>query len=117
MKHKTGKNPKNNQHIEWFNLKTRLTLTVAIEVFVSIMISFGIAFLLGFLIPATEKIPLLIQIAVYSLIIATISTRIISRMFFEPIKKLRQAMKKVADGDFTVQLDTKSSSIFAKSSP
>lgn len=104
-----------DQKIGWFNLKMRLTLTVAVEVFASILISFGIAFLLGFLFPSTENIPLLIQIVVYSIIIASVSTRIISRMFFEPIKRLREAMNKVADGDFSVQLDTKSSSKEIKS--
>lgn len=99
-----------NKKIGWFDLKTRLTLTVAVEVIVSILISFGIAILLGLLFPSTEKIPRLIQVAVYSLVIASISTRIISKMFFDPIKKLREAMKKVADGDFSVQLDTNSSS-------
>lgn len=99
-----------NQKIGWFNLKTRLTLTVAVEMFASILISFAIAMLLGFLFPSTEKIPLLIQVAVYSLVIASVSTRIISKLFFDPIKKMREAMKKVADGDFSVQLDTNSSS-------
>lgn len=99
-----------HQKVGWFNLKTRLTLTVAVEVFVSILISFGIAILLAFLFPVTKNIPLLVQVVVYSLLIATISTRLISKLFFDPIKKLREAMQKVADGDFSVQLDTNSSS-------
>lgn len=98
------------QKVGWFNLKTRLTLVVAIDVFFSIMASFGLAILIQKLFPVTVKIPTIIQILLYSLVIATLAIRFVSKLFFDPIKKLREAMGKVADGDFSVKLETKSGS-------
>lgn len=98
------------QKVGWFNLKTRLTLVVAIDVFISIMASFGLAILIQKLFPVTVKIPTIIQILLYSLVIATLAIRFVSILFFDPIKKLREAMGKVADGDFSVKLETKSGS-------
>ena len=37
-------------------------------------------------------------------------TVFLSKLFFEPVKRLRYAMAKVAEGDFTIQLHTKSNS-------
>lgn len=93
-----------------FSLNTRLTLAVGVVVLVSILISFGIAMVLEWLLPFSTSIPLLIQINIFSLVIALVATRFLSNMFFKPIKELREGMQKIADGNFETRLETKSSS-------
>jgi len=92
------------------SLNTRMTLAVGLIVFVSILISFGIAMLLEWLLPFSASIPLLVQINIFSLVIALIATRFLAKMFFNPIKELREGMQKIADGNFETRLETKSSS-------
>lgn len=94
-----------------FSLKTRLTGSVGIVVLFSILISFGISKFLELLLPSSMSIPLLIQLLVFSLVIAMVAARFLSKIFFDPIKNLREGMQKVADGDFSTRLETKSSSI------
>ncbi len=93
-----------------FGLRARLTVLVGCVIFISIMIALGIAALLAWVFPSKAVIPPFIQVNILSLIIATVSVGFLSKIFFDPIKKLREGMQKVADGDFTIQLDTKSSS-------
>lgn len=93
-----------------FSLRTRMTIAVAVVVLVSILISFGIAKLLEWLLPFSTSIPLLLQLNVFSLIVAAIAAHFLSKMFFDPIKGLREGMQKIADGNFDTRLETKSSS-------
>ncbi len=93
-----------------FSLRTRLTGLVGIVVLFSILISFGISKLLEMLLPFSSSIPLLIQLNIFSLIIAMVAVRSLSKIFFDPVKDLRHGMQKVADGDFSTRLETKSSS-------
>jgi len=98
-----------NTKVGWFNLKTRLTMLVLAEALVFILIAFGLSSLITMVFPSFEKVPLFVQIAVLSLIAIGVATRLFSRLFFDPIKKLREAMQKVADGDFSVRLETEGS--------
>lgn len=93
-----------------FSLRTRMTIAVGLVVLASILISFGIAKLLEWLLPFSTSIPLLIQLNIFSLIIAIIATHFLSKMFFDPIKVLREGMQKIADGKFDTRLETKSTS-------
>ena len=95
-----------NTKVGWFNLKTRLTMLVLAEFIVCILVAFGIAQLVNVLFPTVSKIPFAIQFVVISLIVIGVATRLFSRLFFDPVKRLREAMQKVADGDFSVRLDT-----------
>ena len=93
-----------------FSLRTRMIIAVGVIVLASILISFGIAKLLEWLLPFSTSIPLLIQLNIFSLIIALIATHFLSKMFFDPIKELREGMQKIADGNFDTRLETKSTS-------
>jgi len=93
-----------------FSLRTRLTALVGAVVLVSILIAFGISKLLEWLLPSSTSIPLLIQLNLFSLVIAMVAAHFLSKLFFDPVKDLRQGMQKVADGDFSTRLETKSSS-------
>ncbi len=93
-----------------FSLRTRLTGFVGAVVILSILVSFGISELLEWLLPFSASIPFLIQLNLFSLVIAAVATHFLSKLFFDPIKELRLGMQKIADGQFDTRLDTKSTS-------
>lgn len=94
---------------EKFNLRLKLTLTVTLEMLVCTLIAYGIDVLLNKVIFKDYfQIPWLIEMAVISLIIGIFVTRALAKWFFNPIQKLRDAMDKVSEGDFSVQLTTRS---------
>ena len=93
-----------------FSLRTRMIIAVGVIVLASILISFGIAKLLEWLLPFSTSILLLIQLNIFSLVIALIATHFLSKKFFDPIKELREGMQKIADGNFDTRLETKSTS-------
>jgi len=103
---KRSKSSKNKN----LSLETRMTLLVGAVVLVSILIAFGIAKGLELLFPFTTKIPLLIQLNIFSLTVALFATRFLSKLFFDPLKEIRKGMKQVAEGNFDTHIDTTSSS-------
>lgn len=94
---------------EKFNLRLKLTLTVTLEMLVCTLIAYGIDSLLNKVIFKDYfQIPWLIEMCVISLIIGIFVTRALAKWFFNPIQKLRDAMDKVSEGDFSVQITTRS---------
>ena len=98
------------QKIGWFSLKNRLILLVSMELVVSVLLALALAVILNKYIFVNFEIPLLVELIVISLFIGCVVTSFLSKMFFDPIKKVRTAMGQVADGNFKVRLDTASSS-------
>lgn len=92
------------------SLRTRMTLYVAAEQFTCLLIALGLATLLFYLTDIDSLFLIFLLVLIFCLIIGAIVTIFFSKWFFDPIKKLRNAMGKVADGDFSVRLQTKSSS-------
>ena len=92
------------------SLKTRLTLSVGLISLLSIFVSFFVVTLINWLFPFFEKVPKALQFNLFCIFMALVLTRFISRFFFNPIRDLLEGMRRVADGDFKVRLDTKSTS-------
>ena len=95
--------------------KERLTLRVRMVIWVQVelLACVGLAFLLDNIAHTLNpnwNIPLLLELIIVSVVVGGVMTAIISKAFFNPVKNLRQAMDKVANGDFTIQLDTDKSS-------
>ena len=90
------------------SLRLRLILMVSGEIEVSVLLAYGIAELVNFAYSEKDVVPLLFLLVVISLFIGIIVTVFMSKYFFDPIKQLGKAMEKIADGDFNIQLDTKS---------
>lgn len=97
-----------NQRENKFSLRGRMVFMVSAEIAVCVLISYGLTMLLNN--SVHEKIPILIKLIVPSLFVGILVTSFMSKWFFDPIKNLRKAIEKVADGDFSVRLETKSSS-------
>lgn len=93
-----------------FSLKTRLTLFVAAEMVVCILVGFGLDYLFERTWGNRWDPPLMLELVLVSLVIGSLVTSVLSRHFFAPIKNLREALSKVADGDFSVRLKQKTSS-------
>ena len=91
-----------------FSLRTRLTGLVTLEMLVCVLVAYGLDLLFNEVFPWT--VPLEIELVGVCLLIGILVTSQLSKYFFNPIKKLRVAMDKVADGDFSVRLEEKSSS-------
>ena len=93
-----------------FSLRTRMTLFVTLEMVGCVLLVYGLDYLLNHLLPFQWDVPLVVEGLVICTIVGAISTGQLSRYFFAPIKKLRGAMDKVAEGDFSVRLEDKSDS-------
>lgn len=92
-----------------FGLQTRLVLFVTLEIELCILVALGLDALLKRLLTLPFEIPLFVELIIISLLISLLVTSQLSRYFFNPIKQLGEAMGKVADGDFTVELNSRSS--------
>ena len=91
-----------------FSLRTRLTGLVTLEMLVCVLVAYGVDQLFNKVFPWT--VPLELELVGVCLLIGILVTGQLSKYFFDPIKKLRLAMDKVADGDFSARLEEKSSS-------
>lgn len=96
-----------NQKNRRFSMRVRLVALVSSELVVSVIFGLGISWLIDSLFGNQGRFPL-VELIVFSLFIGIVVTSFISKLFFDPIKELGKAMGKVADGDFSVRLKTKS---------
>ncbi len=93
-----------------FGLRSLLMLLVALEMLVCILVAYGIDTLLRSVLFPGWEVPQLAELLLISILMGLLITYFLSRLVFQPIKVLGDAMEKVADGDFSVRLETKSSS-------
>ena len=99
-----------NEQRNRFSLRTRLTLFVTVEMLVCVLIGYCLDQLFNNVLPFGWDVPLELELIGSCLLIGALVTGLLSKMFFKPVRKLRSAMDKVAEGDFSVRLDEKSSS-------
>ena len=93
-----------------FSLRTRLTLLVTVEMIVCILIAYGLDLLLNSVLSLDWEVPWVLELLFVCLLVGILVTSQLSRYFFNPIKKLRGAMDRLADGEFSLRLEDKSSS-------
>lgn len=99
-----------HQKKEGFSLRWRLFIVVVFTVFVSIWAGYGLSAVLRALGIDLDTTQFALLISAVSLILGLIFSFLLSKWIFDPIKKLRGAMEKVADGSFDVRLTETSSS-------
>lgn len=98
-----------NRKKERLTLRVRMVLWVQVELLACV----GLAFLIdnvAHTLNPNWNIPLLLELVIVSVVVGGVMTAVISKIFFNPVKNLRQAMDKVANEDFAIQLDTDKSS-------
>mgnify|MGYP002508436222 CR=1 FL=1 len=99
-----------NEQRNRFSLRTWLTVFVTVEMLVCVLVAYGLDQLLNNVLELEWTVPLEIELVCSYLFVGILVTSQLSKYFFNPIKKLRGAMDKVADGDFSVRLEEKSTS-------
>ena len=92
------------------SLRVRLTLLVCAELVVCALTALLLYVLLRDLVDMDSTLLLFFDLLLTGLLIGSVVTGYLSKLFFNPIKKLRHAMDKVSEGDFSVRLDETSSS-------
>ena len=98
-----------NRKNKGLGLRFRLVILVCAEIVTIVLFALGVAFLVEYFLPGFIEKYLLPFVVGLCLLVGIVATTFISKHFFDPIKKMGSAMEKVADGDFSVQLETKSS--------
>ena len=99
-----------NEQRNRFSLRTRLTVFVTVEMLVCVLVAYGVDRLLNNVLELGWTVPLEIELICSCLFVGLLVTSQLSKYFFNPVKKLRGAMDQVADGDFSVRLEEKSTS-------
>ena len=99
-----------NEQRNRFSLRTRLTLFVTLEMLVGALAAYGLDQLLNNVLSLDWEVPLVLELVGVCLLVGILVTSQLSKFFFDPIKKLRGAMDKVAKGDYSVRLKERSTS-------
>lgn len=93
-----------------FSLRLRLMVLVTAELLVCIFVSLGSYVLFKDIIPLAPSVLFLLMLLGISLTVGLLITNFLSKLIFAPIRRMTQAMEKVAEGDFTVRMPAQSSS-------
>ncbi len=99
-----------HQTREGFSLRWRLFIVVAVGLGVGIWTGYGITELLRPLGIVLEGLDFVLAVTLVSLLVALGFSLLTSKWIFKPIKNLRVAIERVADGDFDVRLTESSTS-------
>lgn len=86
------------------NLRLYFIICVFVILCLTVAVSGGITFVLNLLVSATIAIPAFIWILIFSVVLGTSMTALLSRWILSPITRLSDAINRVATGDFTVSL-------------
>jgi signal transduction histidine kinase len=97
------------KHRKTLSLQVKLTIYVTLVLALCVLLSLGIDALLRYVIFQNREIPVVVDLVLISVFVGVLVTGILSRMFFDPIKKLNEAVKQVSSGDFDVNVETRSS--------
>lgn len=86
-------------------IRVFFTCVVMLELLVLVAASNAVTDLLHRWLGFTRSIPDVVWMLIVSLLLGAGSTTLLGICFFEPVEAIREAMHKVAQGDFTVRLD------------
>ncbi len=87
-----------------FTLRFRMIFLVQLEIILCLAVAYGVHIFTGKFLPEMNM-PDYVMLLIVSTIVGVVVTYFVSKQFFNPIKKLRQAIDRVADGDFSVRLE------------
>lgn len=97
-----------NQKKNPFGFRFRLTFFVTLEMLICLLVSQLLDRLINHVVQVNWEFPLQLEQIIVCLLVGIVATSQLSRYFFHPIKKICSAMDRVADGDFTVTLKSRS---------
>ena len=93
-----------------FTLRLKLILTVIFQIVLSVALAIIFDMIFVTLFKDFWNVPLAIEFLIIALFVGIFLTNVLTKWFILPIKTIGSAMEKIADGDFSVRIDTKSSS-------
>ncbi len=99
-----------NREKDHLSLNLRMTLMVTGELLLVVLVALGLYLLLDSVVQLESFLFLVLVLLLTSVVIGMLVTQWMSRWVYKPTKKLRAAMERVADGDFKVRLEDRSSS-------
>ncbi|MBR2616440.1 MAG: HAMP domain-containing histidine kinase [Clostridia bacterium] len=89
-----------------FSLRARMVFLVQVE----LLLVAGLTYLIDLLARSLNpdwSVSVILELIIVSLIVGAVLTYFASRMFFDPIRRLRRAMERVSQADFTASLEAK----------
>ena len=89
------------------SLRVRLTLIVCAELLLCVLLAWGLDALVNYLVSDIPDWVILVEFAAIGITVGALSTTFVSIYFFNPIKRLREGMERVADGDYSVTLESR----------
>lgn len=101
---------RNDRTPRYISLRLRLVLLVTLELVGCTALAVWIMELLDKYLVLDWDVPLLVMLIIICLVVGSLVTGFLSRLFFNPIQRLREAMANVGKGDFTTTLDVRGSS-------
>lgn len=93
-----------------FSLRLRLVIIVTFELVISVLAAYGIDAVFVSFFEDYWSVPILVELIIIALLVGMFLTGILTRWFIDPIKKVGEAMYKIAGGDFSCRLQTRSNS-------
>ncbi len=93
-----------------FTLRSRLIITVTVEIIASIALALIIDTVFVAIFKDYWNIPIIVELFIIALCVGIFATNALTRWCFKPMKRVTEAMDKIAGGDFSVRIDTKKSS-------
>ena len=97
-----------------FNLRVRFVTFITLALLGSVLAAYGVDLLINFiltdLLGLGFQIPTVVDLIVISVSVGIFANYAISLWFMHPIKKMGKAISRIADGDFSARLSTRSSS-------
>lgn len=89
------------------SIRLLFTILVMVELLVVVVLSWLISEVVHHLFKITLNVPSVLWLLVISLVVGGAITSFLGQQFFAPMTKLGKAMSKVAEGDFSVRLETR----------
>lgn len=92
-----------------FGLRFKFFMLVMAELIITAVLSGAVIWVLERVFHTTLNVSYLVRLLIFSIVIGSAATTYLSKVFLDPITKLGRAMNQVAEGDFHIQLESKSS--------
>ena len=96
------------KRLGFFNIQIFFTFVVMAEIIVTVAAAAELASLLGGALNVSLRPRTLLWLILFSFIIGAVCAFLVNRIIFAPVKRLSESMRRVAEGNFGLKLETKS---------